>query len=46
MGRADRLVLDMEEHSLNLVELLKDEEAIHRELNHNQTETAQASSEQ
>ena len=45
MGRADRLVLDMEEHSLNLVELLKDEATVQRERSYDQPETAQASSE-
>lgn len=44
-GRADRLVLDMEEHSLNLVELLKDEGVVQRERSYDQTDTAQASSE-
>jgi len=45
-GRADRLVIDMEEYSLNLVELLKDEETVQKELSSKQVETAQTSSEQ
>lgn len=43
-SRADQLVIDMEEYSLNLVDILKTEDAVQKEINYNHANNTQVSS--